>query len=218
MSVRSYFSDTDLEAVRKATQAAERRTSGELVCVLVSKSDDYEEARWLAATLGALAGALLTAYGIFAIEFWNPNLFLWAGLVPFAGAATGWLLTTAIPFARRELAGFETLRDRVHQRATAAFVDEEVFSTRDRTGILIFVSIFERRVEVLSDEGIKKSVDEEAWREIVADLTSGLHDGRAGAALVQAVERCGALLEAHGVERRDDDANELADEPRVLDE
>lgn len=217
MSVRDYFSEADLEAIRAATEAAERRTSGELVCVIVARSDTYDEVRWLAATVGAFFGILLTAYGLYAVETWTESIHVWIALVPVAVSAACWLLASAVPAIRRELAGPVTLQERVHQRAAAAFVDEEVFNTRERTGILVFVSLFERRVEILTDEGIRRQVADDAWREIVERLTAGLRDGHAREALVSAVERCADLLEAAGFERPPDDVNELPDEPRLPD-
>ena len=76
---------------------------------------------------------------------------LWIALPPAAGAALGWLAALFLPDLRRALVPAEALAARVHQRATQAFVEEDVFRTRDRTGILIFISLFEHRVVVLAD-------------------------------------------------------------------
>ncbi|MCZ6507564.1 MAG: TPM domain-containing protein [Acidobacteria bacterium] len=218
MPVRDYFSDAELAAVREATEDAEKRTAGELVCVVVERSDHYEDARWRAATLGALAGALIAAYGFYAIEAWEPSFFVWPAVLTLVGIAAGWLVAVAVPAVERELAGAEAMRDRVHHRAATAFVSEKVFRTRDRTGLLIFLSLFERRVEILCDEGIRDKVPDEAWSKITHRLATGIDEGRAGSALVEAIEACGNLLAESGVERADDDVNELADGPRLSDE
>jgi putative membrane protein len=218
MSVRGHFSQDELDAVRRATTEAESRTAGELVCVIVARSDRYEGARWRTATLGALVGGLIAAYGFFALETWSSSYFFWPAVMPLVGAALGWLLAMAMPSFERELVGAEAMRQRVHNRAAAAFVSEEVFRTRGRTGVLIFLSLFERRVEILCDEGIRAKVPAASWKGIARRLAAGMREGRAGAALVEAVGECGRLLEELGVERASDDANELTDEPRVEDE
>ena len=218
MSVRDYFSDADLAAVSAATREAESRTAGELVCVIVDRSDQHEEARWRAATLGALIGGMIAAYGLYATEVWATTTFIWPALAPLVGAAAAWLLAASAPAMERELVGVEAMQRRVHNRAAAAFVSEEVFQTQGRTGVLIFVSLFEHRVEILCDEGIRTQVPAEAWRRITSDLTAGIGQERAGVSLVAAVEACGDLLAAHGVEHSHGDVNELSDEPRVLDE
>lgn len=218
MPVRDYFTDAELAAVRDATREAELGTSGELACVVVERSDAYEGARWRAATLGALAGALLTAYGFYAMEAWIPHVFVWPAVLPLLGIAAGWLLAATIPALERELAGAEVMKQRVHGRAAEAFVSEEIFNTRDRTGVLIFISLFERRVEILCDEGIRRMVPAGSWREISGRLAAGIGAGQAGVALVEAVKACGRLLEEAGVERAEDDVNELSDEVRTPDE
>ncbi|MGB5267848.1 MAG: hypothetical protein WBN30_14745, partial [Polyangiales bacterium] len=87
------------------------------------------------------------------------------------------------------------------------------FATRERTGVLIFVALFEHRVQVLADEGIDERVAEAAWDEISSELALGIRRGTPAAALIHAVERCAALLEAHGVQGADQE-NQLSDEPR----
>ncbi len=218
MPVRDYFTDAELAAVREATREAESGTSGELACVVVERCDGYEGARWRAATLGAIAGALLTSYGFYALESWTPYFFVWPAVLPLLGIAAGWLVAATIPALERELAGDEAMRERVHGRAAQTFVGEEIFNTRDRTGVLIFVSLFERRVEILCDEGIRRVVPAGSWSEITSRLAAGIGGGQAGAALVEAVTACGRLLEEAGVERAEDDVNELPDEVRTPDD
>lgn len=218
MSIHDYFSDAELTAVRDATREAESRTAGELVCVLVERSDAYEDARWRAATIGALLGGLIAAYGLYATEVWNTATFIWPALAPLVGAAAAWLLAASAPAIERELIGVQTMQRRVHNRAAAAFVSEEVFQTHARTGVLIFLSLFEHRVEILCDEGIRTLVPADAWRQITTQLATGIGQGNAGPSLVKAVEECGSLLEARGLERSEEDVNELSDDPRMLDE
>ena len=106
---------------------------------------------------------------------------------------------------------------RVHQRATQAFISEEVFATRDRTGILIFLSLHERRVLVLGDSGINKKVKPSDWDGIVNMIVSGIREGKTTEGMISAIRECGKLLEQHGVQRRPDDTDELSDDLRVQD-
>jgi putative membrane protein len=80
--------------------------------------------------------------------------------------------------------------------------------TRDKTGILILVSLFEHRVFVLADRGINKQVPKETWDEIVHIVTEGIHSGRTCDALCAAIFRCGELLEVH-FPKKTDDTDEL---------
>ena len=131
-----------------------------------------------------------------------------------AGGAIGYLLTWWLPALRRWMAGDEILELRSRRRAEVAFLEQEVFKTRDRTGILLFLSLFEHRAVVLGDTGINQKVDQAQWDAIVRDLAAGVRAGRPGPAMVEAVRACGELLERHGVSRRSDDQDELSNELR----
>ena len=76
-----------------------------------------------------------------------------------------------------------------------AFVEEELFNTRDRTGILLFISKFEHRIEVLGDVGINEKVSAEDWVEIVDHIRAGIKHGRFVDGVIDGIEMCGRLLE-----------------------
>jgi len=90
-----------------------------------------------------------------------------------------------------------------------AFYRHNLHLTRDRTGILIFISVFERKVWVLADQGINQKVPPRTWEEIVAIITEGIKEKRAADAVCQAIRRCGRLIEEH-FPRKADDTDELA--------
>ncbi len=207
-SIDSLFSEADRGAIRAAVEEAERRTSGEIVPYVVPASDTYPNAAWAGAALGALAAPLL-AWSVHRLAgLWGGQHFVWMVLPAAAGAALGYLLA-AIPPVRRLLAGAATLDLRVRRRAAVAFLDEELFATRDRTGILIFLSLFEHRVVVLGDSGINRLVQPGEWDGIVRTIVAGIRAGRPGEAVAAAVRECGALLERCGVARCADDVDEL---------
>lgn len=212
--VGKFFSPAELDAVRVAVEEAERRTSGEIVPYVVPASDGYVNALWKGAALGAVAGPLLALAVYHAADLWGTHLNLWIALPAAAGAAAGFLLTAFVPVVKRWLAGDEILDLRARQRAEMAFLEEEVFRTRDRTGILLFLSLFEHRVVVLGDAGINRKVEQGQWEGIVADMVAGIRSGRPGSALAQAIRHCGELLERHGVALQAGDVNELPNELR----
>jgi putative membrane protein len=212
--IRKLFSESDLEAVRTAVREAERGTAGEIVPYVVPASDHYTGAVWKGAALGALLGPLLALAAYRLGGFWGTHLDLWIVLPAAAGGAAGFLLAAFVPPVKRGLAGREMLEARVHQRAAAAFLAEEVFRTRERTGILLFVSLFERRVVVLGDSGINRQVEASHWDSVITPVVSGIRDGRPGAALAAGIRQCGELLARFGVAVRPDDSNELSDELR----
>lgn len=215
MNLARYFSPEDVNTIAAAVREAESSTGGEVVPVVVESSDEYDVAAWRGACLGALAVAMAAAVIWETGSFWNAPLPAWIAVPPALGAALGYLAVLGFDPLRRLLVPAEILGLRVARRARAAFLEHEVFATRDRTGILVFVSMFERRVEVLVDSGIAALVHEAEWKALAAEVAAGIRAGRAGAALAAGVRRAGELLEQHGVPRRPDDTNELPDELRT---
>jgi putative membrane protein len=214
MRIRSLFSEADIEAIRKATAAAESRTGGEIVPYIVEHVFDRDWARWRGATLGALGAALIAgvvhAFG----GYWAGFGVWWITLPTVAGAGFGYLVTGIDAIGRR-LIPEDHIERGVRLRAQAAFLDEEIFATRDRTGILVFLALFEHRAVILADEGIHRAVPKGVWQGLIDDLIAGIKAGRAAESLIEAIARCGELLEQYEVVRRPDDEDELSDAPRI---
>lgn len=211
------FTPEDRETLRAAVAEAEARTSGEVVPYVVTASGSYAGAPWRGAALGALCAAVAAAVFHSLLGVWGGSLWVW-GVLPVAGGLLAGLFTgLTLPAVRRALIPTAQMDEQVEWRAAAAFVEGEVFNTRDRTGVLLFVSLFEHRVLVLADSGIHARVPQAAWDAIAANLARGLKARRAVPALLEAIQAVGALLEERGVERRPDDANELPDGVRLGD-
>jgi putative membrane protein len=211
------FTEKDVEKIRSAVGAAEKRTSGEIVPFVVERSDDYEEAEWRAGALGfALVMCAVTAFYWFS-ESWHSYDLLLLGLDTGAAFFVGFLAARYLPPLKRFFAGRALLDRRVESRAAGAFLSEEVFATAERTGILIFVSLLEHRVVVLGDSGINAKVEKKEWEGIVATIVDGIKRGAPADGLVSAIEQSGGLLERTGVRRSATDRDELPDAPRVRD-
>lgn len=209
------FSAAEQQAIAAAVATAEQGSRGEIVPVVVPASDRYEAASWRGALLGAIGGAIGAAIAHRLLGPWSDPV-LWIVLPPLAGSLFGWLLAGLCPPLRRALIG-RTICDReVRQRAAEVFLDEEVFRTRDRSGILILLSAFERQVVVLPDRGLREAVPLEEWEAIAGEIARGVGSGRPAEALLAAIGRCGELLREKRLAARPDDQNELPDGLRVL--
>ena len=214
------LSDSDLERIRAAVASAEQRTSGEIVPYVVGRSGTYEVAVWRAASGGALLLSTIVLGVAWSYAGWGHSWMYTAWAMALAmtlGGIAGALLVPLVAPLQRVLAGSSELNTVVHRRALEALVEEEVFNTRDRTGILLFVSLFERRIEVLGDSGINAKVQPDEWEAIVERIQAGIRAGALAAGLVDAIDACGELLHRRGVEIRDDDTDELPDDVRLRD-
>ncbi len=209
------FSAADLERISAAVRQAERKTSGEIVPYFVERSDDYEVALWRGgALLGSLAGFVLVAIHLLS-DSWHGLGLIEVVLIIAGACGAGMMLAYFVPNLRRLCAGNSLLEQRVAQRAAQAFIAEEVFKTRDRTGILLFLSHLEHKVLVVGDSGINEKVNQSEWENVVAAMVRGINTNQPAKGLIEAIELCGTLLQKHGVKRRKKDVDELPNRLRM---
>ena len=211
------FSNEDKKRIAEAVKEAEKRTSGEIVPYVVGRSDAYPEA-WLRG--GSLAAFLvLFVFSVINLgtDWWLPLTLAEIAAITVLAFGLGGLLVTYVPILKRAVIPDTMEQQRVDERASLAFLEEEVFSTRERTGILIFISLFERRVCILGDKGINELVKKEEWDGIVQIVVQAMKSGSPADGMLEAVWKCGELLERRGVEIRPDDSNELDNTLRTSD-
>jgi putative membrane protein len=205
------LTEAEARAVREAVAHAEARSGAEIVPVVVPASEGYELATWKGAAFGAFAGLLAAALSAAQRGGWGaaPAELL---LPPAVGALAGAVAGRWAPL-RRWLIGRAGLETTVEGAAWEAFVRHEVFATRDRTGLLIYVSLAEHQVAILADSGIHPKIPQAEWNALARAIAASMRDLAPGAALLAAVERAGEVLSSRGPSRRADDANELPDAP-----
>lgn len=197
----SFFTEQEKERIRQSVIAQELRTAGEIVPMIVTASARYAEVELAGLILGLVCG-ILTEWQL--SDPWSsPVLHVW----PLIGAAGG-LVACRIPPLKRYLTPAGMIAEAVHLRCLAAFTAEGLHHTREHTGVLIFVSLFEHRVEILADQGINEKVSPGTWDETVRMLTAGLRSSNACDAFCKAIERCGEILASH-FPRPPDDQDEL---------
>jgi putative membrane protein len=216
--MRTDLDRMDDEAIQAAVRRAEERTAGEIVPVVVPQSGRYAVARWRGAAVAALLALLGGGLLLHLCEGGGLGAPLASWIVVGTSLAVGALGAVAVTYVaplRRLFAGSALLAASVRRRALQFFVQEEVFDTRDRTGILIFVSLLERRVHVVGDTGIHERVRADDWKEVEARVREGIRTDALTDGLVEAIEMCGRLLERRGVNVRPDDENELSDAVRT---
>jgi putative membrane protein len=212
------FSASDLEHIRGAVEEAERSTSGEIVPCIVAQSDAYEEAIWRSGTIVPISLMGMIMLLRMGTDVWLPVSLMESLLMTILITVLAMGAVSFSPTLRRILAG-KTLRERrVMQGARETFLREEVFRTRQRTGILLYVSLLEHEVVVIGDTGINARVHPHEWDEVTNLVVSGMKSGNPADGIIKAIFRCRDLLRKHGFEQRRDDTNELPDNARGYEE
>jgi len=213
-------SDDDRQRIAEAIDKAEAATAAEIVPYVVVQSDAYPAARWRGGVLGALlivsAAALLRAGPVSTLTPYLGDLYVLAAAL--GTGIVGAVAAGALPPLTRALTPPDEMGRAVYRRAVEAFLEHELFDTQDRTGILLFVSLNEHRIEVLADRGIDAQVDASAWTDVTDHIRQGIEDDRLTQGLLNGIERCGRVLHEHGLEAGPDNEDELANRLRRNDE
>jgi putative membrane protein len=203
------FTDKAAKAeVASAIRTIETLTSAEVVVAVRPRSGHYRHTDYLVGF--ALSFAALLVFLFDSHEFsidWMPV----DTLVAFA---LGSILSAAVPALRRALTSRKLMRSNVHTASRAAFVDLKIARTSARTGILVFVSTFERGVEVVPDIGVDPIVLGPAFAESVRALEAALRGRRSFPTFLEALRSLGPIL-GKALPRSADDVNELPDEPSI---
>ncbi|NTW10030.1 MAG: hypothetical protein HGA26_01580 [Chlorobiaceae bacterium] len=198
-----FLSEAERREVESRVAAAEKRTSGEIVVMIAPSSYHYPYA-------GLLGGSLLSMVLAIAVSMLLSKESMWFFLCAFVllfilmHELFKRVLSIKRPFISRKDMAAE-----VEEAAVMAFYRSGINRTSEHTGILLYLSLFERRVRVVADQGINAKVEQSAWQEIADIITCGFQDNTPCKALSSAVDRCGDILEAH-FPRKTGDTNELA--------
>ncbi|HEX6223218.1 MAG TPA: TPM domain-containing protein [Chryseolinea sp.] len=219
MNLKQRLKENDLERIKTAVRKAEEKISGEIVPVIVDRSGDYT----IALYKGSLIVASLTFVSIVILDrfvirdaentlFYDPVFIL---LIVILGGVVGAVIPHFSDPVKRLLVARRYQDLITRQCAENAFLEEEVFNTRQRTGIMIFVSFFEHEVIVMADKGINRIVEQKQWDKVVQDIIADIRQGKIAEALENGIAQCGDILLEKGFLKTVDDTNELRDDLRV---
>jgi putative membrane protein len=228
-----HLSPSDLAAIEAAVREAEAKTTGEIYCVVTEESSHYGETAiaW-AAGVALLGPAVLLLAGVHVtipdpFSSWSASdvgaaieqavrRALIGAIVTQGVLFVATALIASIPAVRRFLTPRGLKRLRVQRRAAEQFTAKNLHLTRERTGVLLYVSLGERMAELIADEGIHDHVDAHVWDKAMAALTDGLKRGDVEAGFAAAVGLCGEVLAEKFPARPGDNPNELPDAVVVL--
>jgi putative membrane protein len=209
MRAESLFTEQDKETIARTVRAAESETAGEIAVMVVNKSDDYPDGRL---TTGLVMGGALSLLA--ADLLFNASLWYFIGLAIVLIPLCAWL-ANLLPSLTRLFTPEKRLLDQVSEKALAAFYERGLYKTRDETGVLFFISLFERKVRVLADRGIYQKISPEALQGHASSIARGVRDGVACQSLCQEIERVAVVLAEHFPVKQDD-TNELDDEVIIV--
>lgn len=216
------LTEEDHAKVSAAIAAAEAQSDGEIIAAVTDTSDSYHDVALHWAVLVLFAVLAWAAICPSCLEWWL-DLFLggWRAETTQRELLTFLMVLAVLKFTvvllilryrplRLLLTPSATKERRVRRRAISIFKAGTEWRTVGRTGVLIYLSMGERRAEIVADEAITKVTTPETWGEAMAALLVEVKAGRPGDGIVAAIEQVGAVLAEH-FPRSVTDTNEIPD-------
>lgn len=201
------------EQISRAVRAAEQWTNAEIVPMIVNRSGLYRDAQYRTGLLCALSvlTIMLTTEVRWFPWGWHASDAAWLILATLSAYGAGaWLGTQASII--RLLTSTDRMLHKVKLRAERAFAQYAVAQTRERTGVLIMISLLEHQIYVLADRPLSQRVPVERWSSVVEAAVGRLRSGDVVGGLCESIRVCGALLAEVCPGRSDDNPNELSNE------
>jgi putative membrane protein len=218
------FNEEQQQQVERAVQAAEGLTSCEVVPVVATASGRYDRPEdmvglWLA-TLAAAITWYIFPRSLNETGSWEgPSLLVQLPIILLAvvvsflvgvvlAARTGWL--------RRLFTPRQQMLEEVSARARETFFDKRIHHTKEATGLLIYLSLFEHMAVVLGDQNVMDQVGQDFLDDLCDQLTKGMREGHATEALCSVIATAGEKLSGP-LPCGDQDTNELHDTLVLID-
>jgi len=220
------FTEADRQAVASSIAEAETKTSGEIVPVVAVASGRYDRGEDIFGLVLALLVLIIIWCAFQDVRIaqgaWKSGYMMTIGLIPtvlivILGFGVGAFVATRLPVLKLPFVTKREMRQEVERAAAAAFRSFRVSRTAGGTGILIYVSLFERMVRVEGGGAIIEKLGQEDWDKVCKLVTDGLTAGRPTEGLCNAIKAGGELLAKH-FPIAPDDENELANELHLVDE
>lgn len=198
----------DVDRIVDAVESAEKQTSAEFVVVLEPCSGSYRDIDLLFAA-GVNFIVMLVAF--FSPVVVSPD---WLPLNLILLFVLAWLFSAYTPFVKNLFCSSKRMEKQAKEMAQLQFLNQNVTQTRGRTGIMVFVSQLEKRVMVVADSGVMRSVDDDNWIILMAEIQDGFDKSDLSKTAVQTVEKLGEFL-AKPLPVAEDDIDELSNIPSL---
>lgn len=203
---RAKFDQTACDSLAQCVKEIEKSTDAELVIVVRGVSGNYRDADYL-------FGAFIAFVGLLALLFLPVDFHTyWVPIDIALLFAAGAYVCSRSKNLRRLLTTKRFREAAVRNSAAAMFYEAGIANTNAEMGVLIYLSIFERRLELIADRGVLKGVPPLEWNQSLFELKQTGSDPDAETFL-QALRNLGALLGKH-LPATGENPNELPDMPR----
>lgn len=203
------FSQTFLEKLSKSVENVESVSSVELVIVAAGNSGNYRDIDRQTGFLAAIAILLVAIHS--PLEFAPEMLVFWMTLAYFLGSA----LSERLPWMRRLFLSSKRRKAEVEFSSRYYFHEKKLTHTRERTGLMLYLSHFERKTVLLPDVGVEAKLSGAVLHQFEHECNRQGSIEDFEKAVLEGLDSLKAPI-GEALPRPDDDENELPNEVCVV--
>jgi putative membrane protein len=205
---RKFLTEEEQKKITETVQRMEKKTSGEIVPMVASCSHDYPVSKAIGACFLTVPLSLLfTSFTGSYLWLGPQNMWLFLIYASLCFFPT-YKLIGSNPALKRLFLLAGQVEEEVGEAAVSAFFKEGLYKTRQENGILLFISVLEKKVWILGDRGINERIPQAEWQDIINELSEGIRDNQQCEAICKAITRVGNVLCQH-FPIQEDDQDEL---------
>lgn len=215
LDARHFLTEEQQGRAAYAITEAEKHTGAEILVAVATESGRYDRAESLCGlffALLALGGLSIGIHGIAGPGSWavaGAAGVGWQSTAVVLGFVAGSLLASYFHPVRRLFTSRREMEEEVRRGAGQVFMTHDLHSTTHRAGILIYLSLFERRVVVLPDAALRQAVGDALAKEVCEATQKELRAGRRIEGILGAVEVVARQLAEKFPENHDNQENQV---------
>ncbi|MBI9032202.1 hypothetical protein JEZ13_09415 [bacterium] len=217
------LSKKEKDIIAQAVTKAEKNTSGEIAVVVAKQSCDYAIYELTFAVIIGLLAMILALLNFSHLDTFIKNMF-WSnsqilttsiiGLGTFVIIIIFYFLAN-ISVVDRLIIPKSVKEEKVKEKAELSFMEYGISNTRDRTGVLIFISNLEKRVLIIADKGIAEVYPHSSWQKQVDRIITGIKSNKFASELEKVIIEVGTVL-SQNFPIKEDNTNELPNHVREI--
>lgn len=195
--MKQLLSDDERKRLDQLITETERQTGTQIVLAAVKRSDSYAEIPWKAFALTASVAGMAVIVMSLLLNYWisQTDVLIAIAATIFTGALFA-LITVFVPAVARMFLSSHRAEEETRQYARSLFLEKELFATQKRMGIMLFVSLFERKVVLVPDKGINNRLTQEDMQHIIAPMILCLRNNELCKAFEEGLAQLSKTLKA----------------------
>jgi putative membrane protein len=199
--MKKLFTETEIRNIEAALVEAEKGSDGEIVPIFSKISGKYDDARYILASLISIVVMMIT------LDLTTSKLIIFLSFIlPFILIIN---LATFFPELCLPFISKKEMQDEVNRRASEYFYSYNLGSSKHGSGLLIYVSCFERMAVIKTDLRSNKVIHNQHLQNVCNLIVVGMKEKKIAANLVAAILQYGLILKETFPNNSADNPNEL---------